>query len=188
MSKAEGITWEFHGAVRSPDKTRALVSLSVGGTDAVEIREFEIASRSFVKDGFLIPQAKGSAEWLDADTLLLNSPLNKQQATEAGYGRTVRKWRRGTPIETAEVVFEVEKQAVGAWFDVNHRPGSERDDVLARDRFHAICRFSSSPKAARASSSTCPRRSRPRCIATISMSAPRRTGASANASSPRDRW
>jgi prolyl oligopeptidase len=126
LSKAEGITWEFHGAVRSPDKTRALVSLSVGGTDAVEIREFEIASKSFVKDGFRIPQAKGSAEWLDADTLLLNSPLNEQQATEAGYGRTVRRWRRGTPIETAEVVFEVEKQAVGAWFDVNHRPGSER--------------------------------------------------------------
>ena len=79
LSKAEGIIWEFHGAVRSPDKTRALISLSVGGTDAIEIREFEIASKSFVKDGFQIPQAKGSAEWLDANTLLLNSPLNEHQ-------------------------------------------------------------------------------------------------------------
>ncbi len=126
LSAAEGVTWEFHGAVRSPDKTRALVSLSAGGTDAVEIREFEIASKSFVRNGFLIPQAKGSAEWLDADTLLLNSPLNEDQKTDAGYGRTVRKWRRGTPLESAETIFEVEKQAVGAWFDVNHRPGSER--------------------------------------------------------------
>ncbi len=126
LSAAEGVTWEFHGAVRSPDKTRALVSLSAGGTDAVEIREFEIGSRSFVRNGFVIPQAKGSAEWLDADTLLLNSALNEDQKTDAGYGRTVRKWRRGTPLESAETVFEVEKQAVGAWFDVNHRPGSER--------------------------------------------------------------
>jgi len=126
LSAAEGVTWEFHGAVRSPDKTRALVSLSAGGTDAVEIREFEIASKAFVRGGFLIPQAKGSAEWLDIDTLLLNSPLNEDQKTDAGYGRTVRKWRRGTPLESAETIFEVEKQAVGAWFDVNHRPGSER--------------------------------------------------------------
>ena len=29
----EGVTWEFAGAVRSPDKTRALVRLSAGGTD-----------------------------------------------------------------------------------------------------------------------------------------------------------
>src|SRR5579871_2981377 len=126
LCAAEGVSWEFQGAIRSPDKTRALVRLSVGGTDAVEIREFEIASRRFVSGGFLIPQAKGSAEWLDADTLLLNSPLNDEQATDAGYGRTVRKWRRGTQLTSAETIFEVEKQAVGAWFDVNHRPGSER--------------------------------------------------------------
>ena len=126
LCAAEGITWEFAGAVRSPDKSRALVRLSAGGTDAVEIREFEIASKSFIKNGFLIPQAKGSAQWLDADTLLLNSPLMPDQATDAGYGRTVRRWRRGTPIEGSEVVFEVEKQAVGAWFGVNHRPCSER--------------------------------------------------------------
>ncbi len=126
LSAAEGVIWEFHGAVRSPEKTRALVSLSAGGTDAVEIREFEIASKSFVEDGFVIPQAKGSAEWLDMDTLLFNSPLNEQQKTDAGYGRTVRRWGRGTPPESAETIFEVEKQAIGAWFDVNHRPGSER--------------------------------------------------------------
>ena len=126
LCAAEGVTWEFHGAVRSPDKSRALVSLSAGGTDATEIREFDMASRRFIKDGFLIPQSKGSAEWLDADTLLLNNPLNPDQATDAGYGRTVRQWRRGTPIESAETVFEMEKQAVGAWFGVNHRPGSER--------------------------------------------------------------
>ncbi len=126
LSAAEGVIWEFHGAVRSPEKTLALVSLSAGGTDAVEIREFEIASKSFVEDGFVIPQAKGSAEWLDMDTLLFNSPLNEQQKTDAGYGRTVRRWGRGTPPESAETIFEVEKQAIGAWFDVNHRPGSER--------------------------------------------------------------
>src|SRR5579864_6527997 len=36
LRAAEGVTWEFGGAVRSPDKTRALVRLSFNGTDAVE--------------------------------------------------------------------------------------------------------------------------------------------------------
>ena len=133
LCAAEGVTWEFAGAVRSPDKTRALVRLSAGGTDAVETREFDMATRRFVEGGFVIPRAKGSADWLDLDTLLLNSPLDPSQATEAGYGRTVRKWRRGTPIETAEVVFEVEKQAVGALVQRQSSSWQRAHGVWSRD-------------------------------------------------------
>jgi len=126
LNKAEGIEWAFGGAVRSPDRTRALVSLSFNGTDAVEIREFDFAAKSFVNDGFVIPKAKGSAAWLNADTLLFNSALGDAHTTASGYGRTVRKLKRGQRIDDAEVVFEVEAGDMGAWFDVNHRPGSER--------------------------------------------------------------
>src|SRR3954464_13306953 len=48
---SEGIAWAFAGAVRSPDKTRALISLSFNGTDAVEVREFDIAEKRFVAGG-----------------------------------------------------------------------------------------------------------------------------------------
>ena len=110
LNAAEGVSWAFAGAARSPDKTRALVSLSFNGTDAIEVREFDIATKSFVAGGFVIPQAKTQVSWIDQDTLLVGSASGPEHTTEAGYTRTVRKWTRGTPFDAAEVVFEVEQQ------------------------------------------------------------------------------
>src|ERR1041385_4285116 len=85
---------------------RALLSLSRGGSDAGTLREFDVESKSFVQDGFILPEAKGGAEWLDADTLLLSSAFGAGMATTSGYGRTVRLWRRGTDIGPAPGIFE----------------------------------------------------------------------------------
>jgi len=125
LNAAEGVSWAFAGAARSPDKTRALVSLSFNGTDAIEVREFDIATKSFVAGGFVIPQAKTQVSWIDQDTLLVGSASGPEHTTEAGYTRTVRKWTRGTPFDAAEVVFEVEQQDVAVWFGVNRRPSHE---------------------------------------------------------------
>ncbi|HEY0327716.1 MAG TPA: prolyl oligopeptidase family serine peptidase [Rhodopseudomonas sp.] len=125
LNEAEGISWAFAGAARSPDNTRALVSLSFNGTDAVELREFDLATKRFVAGGFAIPQAKTRADWLDQDTILFGSALGDDDTTAAGYARLLRKWRRGKPREDAEVVFEVEKDDVAAWFGVNRRPTHE---------------------------------------------------------------
>jgi prolyl oligopeptidase len=62
LNQAEGISWAFAGAARSPDKTRALISLSFNGTDAIEVREFDIPSKSFVADGFIIPKGQDAGE------------------------------------------------------------------------------------------------------------------------------
>jgi prolyl oligopeptidase len=126
LGAAEGIAWAFAGAARSPDKTRALVSLSFNGTDAVEVREFDIAEKRFLEGGFRIPKAKTSVGWLDHDTLLFGSAFDADDTTEAGYSRLVRRWHRGTPLQSAEIVFEVEKQDVAAWFGINRRPTHER--------------------------------------------------------------
>ncbi len=125
LNKAEGVSWAFAGAARSLDKTRALVSLSFNGTDAIEVREFDIATKSFVADGFVIPKAKTQVAWIDNDTLLVGSAQTPDDSTEAGYTRTVKRWTRGTPLAAAETVFEVETQDVAAWFGVNRRPGHE---------------------------------------------------------------
>lgn len=125
LNKAEGVSWAFAGAARSPDKTRALVSLSFNGTDAIEVREFDIATKSFVEGGFVVPKAKTQVAWVDDDTLLVGSASGPDHTTEAGYTRTVRRWTRSTPFDSAEVVFEVEKQDVAVWFGVNRRPGHE---------------------------------------------------------------
>jgi len=126
LNAAEEISWAFAGAARSPDKSRALISLSFNGTDAIEVREFDIPGKRFVEGGFFIPKAKTHAGWLDQDTLLIGSALDPADTTAAGYARVVRKWHRGTPLASAEAVFEAEKQDVAAWFGINRRPTHQR--------------------------------------------------------------
>ena len=125
LNAAEGIAWAFAGAAKSPDHSRALVSLSFNGTDAIEVREFDLATKRFVADGFLLPKAKTRVDWLDQDTILFGSALDTDDSTEAGYARLLRKWHRGTPLAAAETVFTVEKHDVAAWFSVNRRPTHE---------------------------------------------------------------
>lgn len=98
---------------------RAVLSLSRGGSDAVTLREFDTDAKSFAKDGFILPEAKGGAEWLDADTLLLSSAFGEGMATTSGYARAIRLWRRGTDVSQAPVVFETAPDNMGVFTDVD---------------------------------------------------------------------
>lgn len=114
LAAAEGRNWVWKGATcREPDHGRCLVALSDGGRDAVELREFDIASARFVDGGFRLPAAKQSAQWVDADTLLVQSDFGPGTLTEAGYGRQVRRLARGQALAEAPVVAEGAASDVG---------------------------------------------------------------------------
>ncbi len=104
---------------------RAMLSLSRGGSDAVTLREFDITAKSFVKDGFILPEAKGGAEWLDADTLLLSSAFGGN-ITASGYARTIRLWRRGTDVGQAPVMFETTPDSMGVFSNVDRTAATPR--------------------------------------------------------------
>ena len=66
LSAAEKENWVWHGAdCLKPDYERCLVQLSRGGADAEVVREFDLVTKAFVKDGFFLPEAKSSVAWLD---------------------------------------------------------------------------------------------------------------------------
>ncbi len=116
LASAEGEDWVWSGAgTLPPSHERAIVRLSRGGGDAVVLREFDLPSREFVADGFVLAEAKSGAAWLDADTLLLSSALGAGMATNSGYARTVRRWHRGTAPEQAPVIFEAATESVRVW-------------------------------------------------------------------------
>lgn len=120
LAQAEGEDWIFHGAGTRPGAhDRAILRLSRGGGDAVVLREFDLATRSFVPGGFDLPEAKGSAAWLDHDTLLLSSALGEGMTTSSGYARTVRLWRRGEDPRRAPVIFETTEDKMSVWADVD---------------------------------------------------------------------
>ncbi|THA56987.1 prolyl oligopeptidase family protein [Streptomyces sp. A1136] len=138
LGAGEGVEWVWAGArVRRPDWGRALVSLSREGSDAIVVREFDLGTREFVQGGFAVGEAKTSIDWIDADHVYVGTDTGPGSLTEAGYPRTVRRWRRGTALADAEVVFEVATGDVAAagWRDPT--PGFERDFVSrARDFWH----------------------------------------------------
>ncbi|MEY9695721.1 prolyl oligopeptidase PreP (S9A serine peptidase family) [Bradyrhizobium ottawaense] len=106
LAAREGEDWLLSGIATTPGSSHAILSLSRGGSDAVTLREFDLVTKSFVADGFTLPEAKGGADWLDADTLLLSSAHGEGMVTDSGYSRTVRLWRRGQPVDQAEVIIE----------------------------------------------------------------------------------
>jgi prolyl oligopeptidase len=126
LAAREGEDWVWHGAAVLPrTRDRAILSLSRGGGDAVVLREFDLVAKTFVADGFSLPEAKGSATWLDRDTLLLTSAFGSGMATVSGYARSVRLWRRGTTIETAPVLFEVAPESIAVAVGIDRTQGTE---------------------------------------------------------------
>jgi len=125
----EGESWVFHGsATRRPDRRRALIDLSPGGSDASVTREFDLVEKRFIpadEGGFVRPLAKGGLTWIDDDTVYVTSDFGPGTLTRSGYPRTVRRWRRGTPIESAEVVFEGPESDVAVSASVSTVAGFE---------------------------------------------------------------
>jgi prolyl oligopeptidase len=131
LGALEKENWVWKGAdCLKPAYERCLLSLSRGGADAVVLREFDLRTKSFVKDGFFLPEAKSfGTGWLDADTLYVGSDFGPGSMTASGYPRIVKTWRRGMPLASAEAVFEVGRDDVGAFAVRDHTPGFERDFV-----------------------------------------------------------
>jgi prolyl oligopeptidase len=127
LAAIENDDWLWAGAQRlSAKHPSVILSLSRGGSDATVLREFNIDTRTFTTDGFVLPEAKSYAGWLDADTLLLSSALGDGMATSSGYARTVRLWRRGTDADRAPVLFETTPENMGAFFEVDRTEGAPR--------------------------------------------------------------
>lgn len=116
ISKIENTKWVFKGATGVyPTYDRFLVSLSNGGGDAVEIREFDVTKKQFVQYGFHIKEAKGGADYVDENTLIVSSDFGEGTMTTSGYPRQVKLWKRGTPLKDAKLIYEGKSTDVGVW-------------------------------------------------------------------------
>jgi len=127
LAATEAEDWIWSGAATLPGShDRALLRLSRGGGDAVVLRELDLGSRRFVEGGFALPEAKGGAEWLDCETLLLSSAFGEGMATRAGYARTVRLWRRGEDPADARLLFETDPGSMAVYGQVDRSAAAER--------------------------------------------------------------
>lgn len=134
LAATEGVEWVFHGAtfLRPADgepHRLALLALSPDGGDANRYREYDVEARGFVAPadgGFDLPTAKGNVSWLDQDTLLVASTAEGLPRTASSYARTAVTLRRGEPLATAPLLFEVPENHMLAVVAHDSTPGFER--------------------------------------------------------------
>ena len=139
LAKAENENWVWAaGDCLAPEYTRCLISLSRGGADATVVREFDLTARTFVKNGFALPEAKSQLDWVDADTVLVATEFGPGSMTKSGYARIVKEWKRGTPLSDARTVFEGKESDVSVSAVADRTPGFERTVVSrATDFFNS---------------------------------------------------
>jgi prolyl oligopeptidase len=106
LAADEKENWVWKGAECSDSLAHCLVNLSRGGGDAVVIREFDLGSKTFMKDGFTLPEAKANASYADENTVLFATDFGKGTLTTSGYPRIVKLWHRGEAIANAKQALE----------------------------------------------------------------------------------
>ena len=129
LARDEKENWVWKNAQCLPPRgDRCLISLSRGGGDAIVVREFDLAKKQFVGDGFVLPEAKSGVDWRDRDTIYVSTNFGPGSLTDSGYPRIVKRWKRGTPLAQAATIFEGERTDVGvsAWVDHDVRGGTAR--------------------------------------------------------------
>lgn len=110
LARAEGKNWVWKGAnCDSITKKRCLISLSDGGEDAVTLREFDVATKRFVADGFVLPRSKQYVTWTDDNTLLVSREWQPGETTTSGYPFIVKQLRRGQSLTDATEITRGEK-------------------------------------------------------------------------------
>ena len=126
LAKAEGKNWVFKGAnCLKPTERYCLVSLSNGGKDAVEVREFDLNTLTFVAGGFHLPEGKHRISWIDHDTLAVATDWTPDEVTASGYPYVVKLVKRGQPLSAATEVYRGDTKDVAVAPAVLREPDGE---------------------------------------------------------------
>ena len=130
LAKKENKNWVFDGSQRY--KNKALVNLSLGGKDANVTREFDMDTKSFVTNGFNLPEGKNSLTWINENEVFLGLALKDTEVTDSGYPKQVRLWKRGEFYQSAKIIFTAEKKDIWTGGFVSR----EQEDGPARYKFY----------------------------------------------------
>ncbi|WP_297692282.1 prolyl oligopeptidase family serine peptidase [Phenylobacterium sp.] len=130
LSKAEGKNWIWKGATcLKPEERLCLVRLSNGGSDAVEVREFDTRTKAFVPNGFRFATGKQSLAWLDSDTLIVGREWTPGEVTQSGYAYVLKIVKRG---QSPREVFRGKPTDVSAQPIALYGPDGRTDGIVVR--------------------------------------------------------
>jgi prolyl oligopeptidase len=138
LAAEENESWVWHGAsiLKAGGYRHVLITLSRGGADASVTREFDLSTRTFVKGGFELPEAKANASWIDANTIDVATDFGPGSMTSSGYPRITKRWKRGTPLSAAETIFAGQNSDMSVSASYDDTKGFERHFVHRQLAFY----------------------------------------------------
>ena len=138
LAKKESENWIYKGVdCLGPDYSRCILELAPGGTDTAVYREYDLESKSFVKNGFEVPLAKTNLCWENQDHLLVATDWGEGSLNSSGYARILKRWKRGTPLSSAETILETEMDETFIYpIDIEHDDGQLCFVLRGHDFYH----------------------------------------------------
>ena len=153
LAKAENANWVYKGAgCLPPEETHCLVNLSDGGKDAVEIREFDNTTKSFVADGFKLAGRQAKRRLARRRHALRRARLGPGH--DDGVGLSLHR-------QTVEARHEARRRAGSLSRQADRRVRRRRRAARRRRRRPRPCSSCATPRSSRPNT-TC-RRTRARC-------------------------
>ncbi|WP_051293535.1 prolyl oligopeptidase family serine peptidase [Pseudoduganella violaceinigra] len=138
LAADENENWVWHGvSCLYPKGEQCLVQLSRGGGDAHVVREYDVAKRRFVTDGFTLPEAKSDIAWIDADTVFVSTDFGPDSMTTSGYPRIVKEWKRGTPLAAAKTLYQAKSDDLGVGAYKDFTPGHSHQFISRQIGFYS---------------------------------------------------
>lgn len=95
---------------RFPDYDRCMISLFPAGGQGNVIVELDVATGTFVENGFRLAPGRNFVSWLDGDTLLVAHTTDGAPALASQFPAELKVWKRGTPIAQARTIFRVQPE------------------------------------------------------------------------------
>lgn len=141
LGAIEKESWVWVSAELNVAGTRALITLSPGGTDSNIVREFDLEKLEFVSEaqgGFNAPLSKGWLIWAndDASAVWVVRENGAESLTASGYPAQVRYWQRGMELAEAKLFYALSDDEILVTMDSSRYRLMRRDLLEIRTNFY----------------------------------------------------
>lgn len=107
LAEKEDQNWVYKGSdCLAPNYDRCLLRLSIGGKDAVVVREFDLTNKEFIEDGFKTAESKQYSTWINENQIMIATDFGEGTMNESGYPKQVKVWTRGENLEEITPIFD----------------------------------------------------------------------------------
>ena len=137
LSAHDSVNWVFKHIQFAPgESSRCLLYLSPGGSDAIQVFEYDYETKSFIEEGFNLGLSKSSLAWIDENTVYVSTDFGDSSVSESGYPLKIKRWRRGKDLREEVFVLEGSATDMSVFPLVIHTDNSRYEFLLKFSDFY----------------------------------------------------